>query len=252
MIQKSGKNAPDTKADAGHNGNPVRFTLASYNIHKGVGLDRKRDPERIMTVLHEIDADIVVLQEVDRRIGARSAVLSRGLLAEHHWQLVPLAMKPASIGWHGNAILVRQGIEIVDAEPIGLPTIEPRGAVCAHLAMGGWNFRVVGMHLDLSGLRRRQQIASVCAHLEERPGPAIMAGDFNEWSGRGGCFREFGKRWNVLRPGRSFHSRRPLAALDRIVISSEWTCHSSAVHQSALSVRASDHLPIKADLELTA
>ncbi|MXP26857.1 endonuclease [Altererythrobacter indicus] len=230
----------------------MQFTLASYNIHKGVGLDRKRDPERIMTVLREMDADIVVLQEVDRRIGARSAVLSRGLLAENHWQLVPLAMKPASIGWHGNAILVRHGIDIVDAEPIGLPTIEPRGAVCAHLNMAGHDFRVVGMHLDLSGLRRRQQIASVCQHLAERPGPAVLAGDFNEWSGKGGCFREFGEGWEVLRPGKSFHSRRPLAALDRIVISSQWTCRNTAVHQSALAVQASDHLPVKADLELFA
>ncbi|MEP0560820.1 MAG: endonuclease, partial [Qipengyuania citrea] len=41
----------------------MQLTFASYNIHKGVGLDRKRDPERILSVLHEIDADIVALQE---------------------------------------------------------------------------------------------------------------------------------------------------------------------------------------------
>jgi endonuclease/exonuclease/phosphatase family metal-dependent hydrolase len=43
---------------------PGTFKVASYNIHKGVGTDRKRDPARILRVLQEVDADIVCLQEV--------------------------------------------------------------------------------------------------------------------------------------------------------------------------------------------
>ena len=41
------------------------ITLASYNMHKAVGLDGKRDPHRVLKVLQEIDADIVALQEAD-------------------------------------------------------------------------------------------------------------------------------------------------------------------------------------------
>ena len=58
----------------------MRLTFVSYNIHKGVGLDRRRDPERIVAVLREIDADVIALQEVDRRLGDR---------ASHSAQVVP-------------------------------------------------------------------------------------------------------------------------------------------------------------------
>jgi endonuclease/exonuclease/phosphatase family metal-dependent hydrolase len=53
----------------------VKIKVASYNIHKAVGLDRRRDHERILRVLLEVDADVVALQEVDRRFGRRMAAL---------------------------------------------------------------------------------------------------------------------------------------------------------------------------------
>ena len=49
--------------------------IASYNIRKAVGLDWRRNPGRIVDVLAEIDADVVVLQEADKRVGARAGVL---------------------------------------------------------------------------------------------------------------------------------------------------------------------------------
>ena len=39
------------------------ITVASYNIRKGLGTDRRRRPDRVLDVLHEIGADIVTLQE---------------------------------------------------------------------------------------------------------------------------------------------------------------------------------------------
>jgi len=41
-----------------------RFRVATYNIHKGRGLDGRVRIERIAGVLEEIGADIVALQEV--------------------------------------------------------------------------------------------------------------------------------------------------------------------------------------------
>ncbi|AKH43458.1 endonuclease/exonuclease/phosphatase family metal-dependent hydrolase [Altererythrobacter atlanticus] len=227
------------------------LTFASYNIHKGVGTDGRRDPERILAVLNELDADIIALQEADRRFGQREAVLPRTLVEEWHWQVVPLAMRPGSMGWHGNSILVSPEIEVREAEPINLPALEPRGAVCAHLEAAGREFCVVGMHLDLSGLLRRRQIEEICAHVPAQEKPAVLLGDFNEWSTRKGAFRGFEDHWTVLHPGRSFPSRRPLAALDRIVHSSHWACDGAEVHHSALSAKASDHLPVRARLSIT-
>ena len=57
--------------------------LASYNIRKAVGLDWKRKPERVLAVLDEIGADVVVLQEADKRLGNRPAAITFGLLASH-------------------------------------------------------------------------------------------------------------------------------------------------------------------------
>ena len=50
--------------------------IVSYNIRKAVGLDRRRDPERILAILREVDADIVVLQEADRRLGRLCVVFA--------------------------------------------------------------------------------------------------------------------------------------------------------------------------------
>jgi len=133
--------------------------VATYNIRKAVGLDQRRDPARILSVLNEIDADIVALQEVDRRFGARvSAIPLAMLAAETPYVPVPLNAHPAAIGWHGNAILVRKGIEVRHAQQIDMPTLEPRGAVMAELSVNGHSLRVIGVHLDLSGLWRRKQI----------------------------------------------------------------------------------------------
>jgi len=158
---------------------------------------------------------------------------------------------PDSMGWHGNALLVRPGIAVSNVEAIALPTLEPRGAVCARLVVGDRTIRVVGMHLDLSGLRRRHQIEAVLAHLDRRdPAPAVLMGDFNEWSRSGGALRAFGDHWQALLPGRSFPARQPVAALDRIVASPEWTCTVTGVHRSALASVASDHLPVFARMRL--
>ena len=233
----------------------MELTFASYNIHKAVGLDRRRDPERILAILREIDADVVALQETDRRFGRREAVLSRhAILAHTPWQVVPLATRPDSMGWHGNALLVRKGMEVVSTQLIALPTLEPRGAVCAELRVAGRLLRVVGMHLDLSGLHRRDQLRTVLAHLGhgDAKGHAVLMGDFNEWSARNGSLREFGRAWHVLAPGRSYPARRPLAQLDRIVISRGWQVLEIGVHHSALSARGSDHLPVYARLGLLA
>ena len=236
----------------------MRLTFASYNIHKGVGLDRRRDPDRILAVLREIDADVIALQEADRRFGTREAVIARQALDEHSpWKAVipthvDRARSTQSLGWHGNALLVRRDIEVTGVRPVPLPALEPRGALCADLEVQGQRLRVVGMHLDLSGLRRRHQVRAVCAHVREGgPAPVVMMGDFNEWSRTGGALRAFDAGLRVLAPGRSFPARRPMAGLDRIVASAGWTVEDCGVHHSTLSAMASDHLPVWARLSLT-
>lgn len=228
--------------------------VASYNMRKGIGTDRRRAPERTLEVLREINADIVALQEADRRFGERAQVITPNLLERHSdWQAVPLGMRAASMGWHGNAILIRKAAQIVDCETIHLPALEPRGAVMADIRVDGAVVRVVGMHLDLSGLWRKRQAQAIIAHLASstRQYPTILLGDLNEWSATLGCLREFGRHYAIADTGPSFHATRPVARLDRIMVSHDLRIADCGVHRSSVARNASDHLPVWAVVERT-
>jgi endonuclease/exonuclease/phosphatase family metal-dependent hydrolase len=227
--------------------------VATYNIRKAVGLDQRRNPARILSVLNEIDADIITLQEVDRRFGARVSALPIAMIeAETPWVPVPLHFRPQAIGWHGNAILVRRGIEVRAAEPIDMPTLEPRGAVMAELSVGGHALRVIGVHLDLSGLWRRKQIKALLAAIDASPRfmPTVMMGDFNQWSDSGALSELAFHHHRLVQTPKSFHSARPVARLDRIVVSHDIKVSAADCHTSLLSKQASDHLPLWADISI--
>jgi len=227
------------------------FKVASYNIHKGVGTDRKRDPARILRVLGEVGADIVCLQEADLRFGARASVLPRFLIEGHtDYVPVPLDVQGDSLGWHGNAILVRREIAVESHDILQIPCLEPRGVVTARLRVGEALVTVFGMHLDLSGLWRARQARAIaaCAAAARASGPVVLMGDLNEWRANAGAFREFGKHFTVLDPGPSFHSRRPVGRLDRILHCERLVMKACGVHRSAMSRVASDHLPVFAEL----
>ena len=226
--------------------------VASYNMRKAIGTDRRRSPERTLEVLREIDADVIALQECDRRFGTRAGVISRHLLDEHTgWCSVPIASRAQSMGWHGNALLVRKSAKLLACARIELPALEPRGAVRADVEVGGIALRVVGMHLDLSGLWRRRQAHAVLAHCDGAgaPLPTVMMGDLNEWSAHRGCLRDFARHHQFAATGPSFHARRPVARLDRIMASDALRIVECGVHDSAAARTASDHLPIWAMLE---
>lgn len=226
--------------------------VASYNMRKAIGTDRRRRPERTIDVLNEIGADVVALQEADRRFGARVSALPLHMIDEHSdYKPVPFETRSGSLGWHGNALLVKKHVEIIGFDLVHLPSLEPRGAVLADLRVDGTEIRVVGMHLDLSGLWRRRQAHAVLAHLAARQGdPAsILMGDLNEWSVRGGCLRDFAHHHRFADCGRSFHARRPIAQLDRIMVSDALEILESGAHRSPTARKASDHLPIWARLK---
>jgi endonuclease/exonuclease/phosphatase family metal-dependent hydrolase len=225
--------------------------IASYNMRKGIGADRRRSPERILEVLHEIDADVIALQEADRRFGERAQVIPHHLLAEQSgWKSLTVGLRAASMGWHGNALLVRKDVAVTGCGAIHLPSLEPRGAVVAEIATEIGPLRVVGMHLDLSGLWRRRQAKAIMAHVDGAPSgpngpvPTVMMGDLNEWRPSGGALDDFARRFAFAATGPSFHARRPIGRLDRIMASPELHIHECGVHHSAAARVASDHLPI--------
>lgn len=217
--------------------------IASYNIRKAKGLDQRRDPHRIIHVLNSLDADLIALQEADRRLGNRPAAVPRHLIAtETDFEVAELATNDVSLGWHGNAMLVRKGLPITDNARISLTGLEPRGAVSVTVL--GITF--IGVHLGLLRRFRNIQLGQLADATRQLSGVVIM-GDFNEWSPKRGL-EPLLDQFQVHKPGATFHAARPIAALDRIALSKELALKDAGVAQSQLARKASDHLPIWADI----
>ena len=197
--------------------------------------------------MNHIGAEVIVLQEADKRLGPRPTALPRQLIADHtDYEPVDLAATDVSIGWHGNAILVRKGMQVSDPQRINLPGLEPRGAVSAVI---DGRLRVVGVHLGLMRRHRHKQMRSIRQALEHCTRPTALLGDFNEWSPRAGL-EELQNHFHIVSPGKSFHASRPVAALDRIGLSPDIKLRTGGVIETKLSRVASDHLPVWVEIEL--
>ena len=130
--------------------------------------------------------------------------------------------------------------------------MEPRGAVMAELSVNGHPLRVIGVHLDLSGLWRRKQIRALLAAIDANPlhMPTVMMGDFNQWSDSGALSELAFHHHRLVQTPKSSHTSRPEACLDCIIVSHEVTVTAADCHISALSKQASDHLPIWVSMQI--
>jgi endonuclease/exonuclease/phosphatase family metal-dependent hydrolase len=231
----------------------MQLKVASYNIRKAVGLDWRRKPARVLDVLNEVGADVVALQEVDRRFGSRVTALDPELIAAHtDYQAIRFSHRPQSLGYHGNVILARKGMTVTAARPMILPHLEPRGAAVADLEFDGHTVRIVGMHLGLTRKWRQLQTESIVNELRalEANLPTILMGDLNEPDLKSGVLRAFEQRHTIAACGPSFHASMPVFALDRIIVTEDIAIAETGVHKSALAREASDHLPIWARVTL--
>ena len=88
-----------------------------------------------MTVIKEIGADAIALQEVDQRFGNRTSLLDLNAL-EQESGLVPIPLRGvrSNHGWRGNLVLVRDGT-VTATRQLVLPGAEPRGALIVDLAL---------------------------------------------------------------------------------------------------------------------
>ncbi|TMV90145.1 metal-dependent hydrolase [Thioclava sp. BHET1] len=228
----------------------MTLRIASYNLHKCVGSDGTCDPARVLAVINALQADVVALQEVDRRMGMRPAALPLRMITEHSdFERHDMPRTgPDSLGWHGQVILVRRGTRVLGVEPITLPGLEPRGALAVKIAPdSGAPFLLVGAHLGLRRGDRRAQWARIVQVMRAaRPHPAVAIGDFNEWRSKRGFEGLSG--YHIHAPGPSYPARAPFGRLDRIVTAPGLRVVRAGVLDTPLSRVASDHLPIWADI----
>ncbi len=257
-ILESLKNRNKSRARqaTGKSDRPEGTLIASYNVHKCVGADRRFDPERTSRVIHEIDADVIGLQEADTRFGERTGILDlRRLERETGLIPVPITGVTKAHGWHGNVVLFKQGT-VRDVHQINLPGLEPRGALIAELELArGGSLRIIAAHLGLLHRSRAQQTRLIVDLMNDGgETPTILLGDLNEWRlGDRSSLNTFQNAFGPLPPAvPSFPSTLPLLALDRIMANRRGMISVVEVHDSPLARVASDHLPIKAVVSLEA
>jgi endonuclease/exonuclease/phosphatase family metal-dependent hydrolase len=230
------------------------LTVASYNVHKCVGVDRRFDPHRVAHVIAEMNPDIIAVQEADKRFGRRVGLLDTATLRGHGLSLLPISSLPDGHGWHGNALLVRLGT-LAHVQRIALPGAEPRGAVIAELELPAGRLRVVAAHFGLLRRCRMRQGAAILEAIARRDEmPTVMMGDLNEWRpGRRSSLRLLEPLFGSLAFGpASFPSRLPVLALDRILGWPRGVVRDVRAHDTPLARLASDHLPLRARLDLSA
>lgn len=222
--------------------------IASYNLQKCVGLDLRRRPDRSLRVINDLAADLVVLQEVDKRLPPRPAALPHDMIEQGGWQILPFGAPGGSLGWHGNTMLIRPGVSVLGTSHINLPGLEPRGAICADLETAIGPLRVVGLHLGLIRRHRLLQVAAIMRTLRRQQScPTVLAGDFNDW-GRGAALDATAQDVDFVTTPPSFPAPRPVATLDRIALSPGLTAVAKGVHTARPARIASDHLPVWVDI----
>ena len=159
-----------------------RLTVLTLNIHSGRTKAGRVELGRLASELRSWDADLVLLQEVDRgrerTDGVDQARRLAGRLVYSHVFGPTRQFRPGSTG---NAILSRW--PVVDTRLRALPRevgTYRRGLARATVDVDGQQVDVFSTHLDHTapGVRRAQARA-VAASVRRSPRPVVLGGDLN-------------------------------------------------------------------------
>jgi endonuclease/exonuclease/phosphatase family metal-dependent hydrolase len=236
--------------------------VATYNIHKCRGLDRKISPHRIIAVIKEVDADIVCLQETVHAPAAglhfdQASEIGRAL-PEYTWRFG--ANRRLHGGDYGNMTLTRLPLRAWNNYDLSHRKREKRGVLQTDIELGPDRLlHVFNVHLGTGHAERRSQVERLMSSdILNQPKlihPRLVAGDFNEWT-RGLTTRLLEENFQTFRPRhglsfpRTYPGILPLLSLDFYYYEAPLQIAHARLHRSPRALVASDHLPLVADFEI--
>jgi endonuclease/exonuclease/phosphatase family metal-dependent hydrolase len=223
--------------------------IASYNVHRGIGRDRRCSPERILRVLEEIGADVVALQEVEARDSGSDMLAWLAQRTGMHAIAGTTLIRHD--GHYGNGVLTRLPVQHKTLCDLSWRGREPRGAIAVDLDVHGEPLRVVATHLGLRPAERRDQVTRLIKLFTDVPkDKAVLLGDLNEWFLWGRPLRRLHRYFKHTPHLATFPSGWPFLALDRVWTHPRSMLKRIGVHRTPLARVASDHLPLIAEVEV--
>lgn len=234
----------------------------SWNVHRARGRDGRVDPGRVARAIEDDvvvpGTELLVLNEADGETRPYPGLLDLGRIAaatglRHAHEGTDLRWGEASDGFLGTVVMLHPSWTVGRGALLDLPGRCPRGAVVLEAARGESRLRIVATHLGLSQPLRIAQLRVVGQYLARMPAmPTVLLGDLNEWRGWGGWALSpaiLGARFRG--PARAtFPVRFPVLPLDRILGAGGVTVGQATVPDGGAIRAASDHLPIRARLNV--
>jgi endonuclease/exonuclease/phosphatase family metal-dependent hydrolase len=228
--------------------------VVTYNIHRAIGVDLRRDPARIAAVIAELHADVIGLQEVDWHDDPDAGEPQFEYLAHlSGYRAVVGPNLRDHRGHYGNVLLTRLPIIATRLVDLSHSAREPRNAIDVTLELGTASLRVIVTHLGLALHERRVQAAQLRdLLLEQQDRPTMVLGDLNDWLPGSPTLRCVSGLCPPMARPPSYPSPCPVLALDRVLAYGFDVAPRVTTHRSRLARWASDHLPVVADVEVAA
>jgi endonuclease/exonuclease/phosphatase family metal-dependent hydrolase len=235
---------------------PATLRVVTYNIHRSRGMDRRTRPDRVVAVLRGVDADVIALQEV---IGSGPSGISHieeiGAALGMGWVMAPARRLRGH--QFGNALLSRLPIVHHVEHDLSWKTCEERCLQRADIDVHGHILHVYNVHLGTAILERRHQAQRLATIVSDRQvgGTKIVLGDFNEWM-KGLVTTLLSSRLksvdirSYLKRRRTYPGLFPILHLDHIYYEGRLEILDIGMPRTRLSLVASDHLPLVADIRI--
>jgi Metal-dependent hydrolase len=233
-----------------------RLRVMTYNIHVGVGIDKKLDLQRIADVIIKEKPDLVGLQEVDRGVKRTEGKDEIAELAKMtHMDYAFAHNLDYQGGQYGVAMLSRFLLNNVEHRMFeNKREAERRGMLRAQVDVGGKIVNFVTTHLDYQYSDGRVfETEQLLKFLDGVNGPLVVVADMND-EPTGDAYKlmlaRFSDAWVSSRAkgsGFSYPADKPIKRIDYVFYGGEGL---RARQARTVETLASDHMPVVVDLEI--